>query len=66
MTLTMTLKLPIPSKNVKPLKTLKGPASPLTELVDEEGRSRVEYALGLGLPVFEAAASTSRRDRSST
>ena len=66
MTLTMNLKLPIPSKNVKPLKALKGPASPLTELVDEEGRSRVEYALGLGLPCSRPAASTSRRDRSST
>ena len=54
MTLTMTLTIPIPPENVRPLKALKGPASPLTELVDEEGRSRVEYALGLGLPVFEA------------
>jgi hypothetical protein len=54
MTLTMTLTIPIPPENMRPIKALKGPASPLTELIDEEGRSRVEYALGLGLPVFEA------------
>jgi hypothetical protein len=52
MILTMTLTIPIPPENMRPIKALKGPASPLTELIDEEGRSRVEYALGLGLPVF--------------
>jgi hypothetical protein len=54
MTLTMLLEIPIPPGNIRPLTELKGPASLLSELVDEEGRSRVEYALRLGLPVFEA------------
>ena len=54
MTLTMETTISIPPENVRPLAELKGPASPLTELVDEEGRARVEHALALGLPVFEA------------
>jgi hypothetical protein len=47
-----TTTLTIPPENLRPLKTLKGLASPLAELVDEEGRAKVEYAFGLGLPVF--------------
>ena len=54
MTLTMETTISVPPENVRPLAELKGPASPLTELVDEEGRARVEHALALGLPVFEA------------
>jgi hypothetical protein len=48
------IRLKIPPENVRPMKALKGPASPLTELVDEEGRAKVEHAFSLGLPVFEA------------
>jgi hypothetical protein len=45
-------KNPVP--NVRPLHALSGPATRMDELVEEEGRERVEQALGLGMPVFVA------------